>query len=382
MAADLLDFYDKYRGEKMHEIIFSSYGGSLEEGLRLAEIIEREKTPTRAIIFEALSAATLPALACQDRVIFPDPRYMIHNPWTSIRYADAETLRYATEVMEEAQEKAVAFYLSHTTTPEAILREWMKQDTYLTASQLLQYGFATEMITMVEQSEYMTVAMSAKEKMRPAVAWSENLNPVNMSKLVDEIKGLKTMFSAFMARTTVVSLDSGDKLEIKCAKDNPDVGDSVMMNGASAVDGSYKTAETGQVFTIASGKIAAIEMQEPEVTTFDAESVKELVGASMLAVGEKFRELFDKQAEVIASMTTKIETVEAKVNEVTAEKETAENQALNLIAEIKTLKDAVMSTYTPPAANGGANGGTSVGGFKVPTMQEELKKIRERTRKN
>lgn len=91
----------------------------------------------------AASAATIPAMA-GDRIIMPaGSMMMVHNPLTYI-YGNAEDMREVADVLDKVRDAIMAAYVDKTGLAEERLKELMDAETYMTAAEAVELGFATE----------------------------------------------------------------------------------------------------------------------------------------------------------------------------------------------------------------------------------------------
>lgn len=91
----------------------------------------------------AASAATIIAMA-GDKIIMPEnAMFMIHNP-LSMAFGNAEELRELADLLDKVGETIVATYRAKTGLEDAKLLELMAAETWMTASEALEYGFVDE----------------------------------------------------------------------------------------------------------------------------------------------------------------------------------------------------------------------------------------------
>lgn len=89
------------------------------------------------------SAATIIQMA-GDRIIMPaGSMVMIHNPLTYF-YGNAEEMREVAGVLDKVRDAIMAAYVDKTGLTEERLKELMDAETYMTAAEAVELGFATE----------------------------------------------------------------------------------------------------------------------------------------------------------------------------------------------------------------------------------------------
>ncbi|WP_444942720.1 head maturation protease, ClpP-related [Microbulbifer sp. ZKSA006] len=125
-------------------------GGSVFEGNAIYNALKRHKAKiTTYIDGLAASMGSIIALA-GDRVIMADnAMYMIHNPWTSA-YGDARELRKTADTLDKLRESMLNDYHQKTGIPEDELITMLDEETWLTASECVEKGFADETVEGLE----------------------------------------------------------------------------------------------------------------------------------------------------------------------------------------------------------------------------------------
>lgn len=89
----------------------------------------------------AASAASFVAVACDEVEIAPGGFFMIHKAWT-FTAGNADDLLHTAEMLEKLDASLVDTYAKKTgCTPEDIA-EWMKAETWLSAGEAVERGFA------------------------------------------------------------------------------------------------------------------------------------------------------------------------------------------------------------------------------------------------
>ncbi|WP_238907453.1 head maturation protease, ClpP-related [Clostridium sp. YIM B02506] len=140
---------NKYPDVKQINIFINSYGGSVFEGTAIYSQLKRH--PAEKVIYIdgfACSVASVIAMA-GDKVIMPkNTMMMIHNAW-NIAAGNAKQLRKAADDLDVIMTGNRQAYLekSKGKITEEKLIELLDTETWLTAEQCLEYGFADELLT-------------------------------------------------------------------------------------------------------------------------------------------------------------------------------------------------------------------------------------------
>lgn len=91
------------------------------------------------------SIATKPFLAGEERTVYPEDDFFIHNPWMNPGPSDSKQLLDSAAAALKAEEELKAFYCAVTkNTPEA-LAPFMDAETSLTGTEAVKFGFATKL---------------------------------------------------------------------------------------------------------------------------------------------------------------------------------------------------------------------------------------------
>jgi len=89
----------------------------------------------------AASAATGILAVCHEVVMGAGTQYMIHNS-QGMAMGDRNELRALADLMEKVDDGMLAAYTNKTSKPEATIRGWMDAETWFTAEQAVDNGFA------------------------------------------------------------------------------------------------------------------------------------------------------------------------------------------------------------------------------------------------
>lgn len=136
-------FADAKSGDEIH-LYINSLGGSVKEALGIYNYLRRCEARVIAHIDGfAASAASLIAMAA-DEVIMPrNTCMMIHNAsWMA--YGNPAQLRKSADDLEVINKSAIESYLMHAgdKLDESSLQRFLDAETWLTAAECFEYGFA------------------------------------------------------------------------------------------------------------------------------------------------------------------------------------------------------------------------------------------------
>jgi len=100
---------------------------------------------------KAMSAATIPPMAADERLVSPGSMTMVHNPLTGIR-GYASDLRKTADVLDEVKEAIINAYQLGTGRSREDISLMMDNETYMSASTAIKEGFATGILYTDKQS--------------------------------------------------------------------------------------------------------------------------------------------------------------------------------------------------------------------------------------
>lgn len=131
-------------------IYINSPGGSVFEGVAIHNVIARQQA-RKVVYVDALAAsiASVIAMAGDEINIAENGMMMIHNPW-SIALGDANEMRKTADVLDKIGETIQATYVSRTTTEADAIAEMMDAETWMTAPEAIEMGFADTMTETID----------------------------------------------------------------------------------------------------------------------------------------------------------------------------------------------------------------------------------------
>ncbi len=163
-----------------------SPGGSVYAGYNTFHLLKSSGKKIRTIIEgEAQSIATFIALA-GDTVEIRNPSvFMIHNPFAPIE-GDADMMLNGASELRNIENDMAAIYAQKTRIPIDKIKEMMKKETALNATQAVQYGFADRVIESLKMVAIGNKKITMEEK---------EINTESMfDKLLNGLNGLVDSF--------------------------------------------------------------------------------------------------------------------------------------------------------------------------------------------
>lgn len=127
-------------------VYINSYGGEVAEGLAIYNALRRHKAKVRTVCDGfACSAASVVFMAGDERVMSNASLLMIHNAWL-LTAGDPNDLRKDADDLEIINAATIQAYLNHVNISEDKLREMMDAETWISAADALEMGFATQVV--------------------------------------------------------------------------------------------------------------------------------------------------------------------------------------------------------------------------------------------
>lgn len=166
-AAHFRDMLAEHKDAKEIKVYINSLGGSVMEGIAIYNQLKRHAAHKTVIVDGfACSIASVIAMA-GDTVIMPkNTVMMVHNAWT-IAIGNSAELRKAADDLDIINQASRQAYLDKSAgkITEEKLTELLDAETYLTAGQCIEYGFADKFAEDEPQPD-----TDAQEKMREQIA--------------------------------------------------------------------------------------------------------------------------------------------------------------------------------------------------------------------
>lgn len=145
-AAELTDENEELR------VIINSPGGDVQAGQEIYSILKDVKNHvTIEVQSMAASAASMIAMAGDTVKMSPVALLMIHNASTCTS-GDYRDMQHTADVLQTVNTAIMQAYIAKTGKTEDELREMMDKETWLTANQCIEHGFADEIIKDEKQS--------------------------------------------------------------------------------------------------------------------------------------------------------------------------------------------------------------------------------------
>ena len=180
------------------EIEIHSGGGSVFEGNRiyneLKKLRMRGVEVTARINTLAASMGSVIAMGADKVEIANNGKIMIHEVSGGV-HGNAEEIKRYSELVEELSDDIAGIYAEKTGNPKDEMRELMKKETWMSAKQAVEMGFADSIF------DTKTNTMSILDKFRPDAALTEKVQGLEAS-LQNSENQITEITAALAERTT------------------------------------------------------------------------------------------------------------------------------------------------------------------------------------
>lgn len=174
-------------------VYINSTGGDVFAGQTIYSILKRHKAKVNVYIDGlAASIASLIAMA-GDKVIMPvNAMMMIHNPWTWAE-GNANDFRKLADDLDKIRESMVVAYENKSALTTDEIKEIMDNETWLTAQECLDYGFADEIeeskqVAASIDKKYMTIYHNIPDRFKKSEGVANNDIELKKKKLLFELE--------------------------------------------------------------------------------------------------------------------------------------------------------------------------------------------------
>lgn len=135
-------------------VYINSYGGEVAEALAIYSALKRHSAAVHTYCDGfACSAATIIFAAGDTRTMGELSLLMIHNCMSYLGYANSEEMRKAAEDNDKINQSSIEAYKKISNLSEDEIKEMMNAETWLTAKECLEHGFATEIADFEEDDD-------------------------------------------------------------------------------------------------------------------------------------------------------------------------------------------------------------------------------------
>jgi ATP-dependent protease ClpP protease subunit len=238
------------------DVEIHSGGGSVFEGYRIfnemKKLRERGVYVTARINTLAASMGSVIAMAADKVEIASNGKIMIHEASGGAQ-GDSETLLRYAELLENISDEIAEVYAGKTGKSKEDMRALMKKETWMTAKQAIEMGFADEIFDTKPK------AMSILDKFRPDAALTEKVQGLEAS-LESAQSEIAEMTAALTERTTDLENAIGELASVKAQLDSIAAERDTLTASLAEAQGKVTALEADLVTANTSAEARAAEI--------------------------------------------------------------------------------------------------------------------------
>jgi ATP-dependent Clp protease protease subunit len=313
-AKEVSEFIEANKEATEIDVRINSRGGDVQEGWAIYDLLTTSGKKIKTIgEGRVYSIATIVFLAGAEREMLKNADGLIHNPYIppytlADAYESGDLLKIA-ESLKQEEEKILDFYAEKTGTDKAKLAEYMKEETKLSAEDMVTLGFATKVVEPIKAYAYIKPNIMTKDEEK---RFFERLGSI-LDNAVAKVAG----FSRLPSKAMELTDKDGNVLKVEKEEGSPAVGDT------ASPDGTFNMPD-GKVITVSGGVITEIT-DAPEETEDS----------------EKDQKISDLEKQV-NELTEQLAAVNAAKDAFEVEKTalaTSQAEASALVEELRAIKN-------------------------------------------
>ena len=144
------------------DVYINSYGGSVAQGFSIYNQLKNHPAKVRTICNGfACSIASVIFLAGDERVMQGASLLMIHNPFC-MTMGNASELRKTADDLDKMAQVSIDLYCQTTGLDEQTIKDMMDKETWLSATDAFELGFATELEIKNDNDELVNIVQSVR----------------------------------------------------------------------------------------------------------------------------------------------------------------------------------------------------------------------------
>lgn len=127
-------------------VSINSPGGDVFDGLAIYGLLSERRERVEVEVYGlAASIASVIALAGRELYMREGTFFMIHDPW-SLVIGDSEEMRHTANILDKIGDQILGIYAAHTALTDDELRAAMREETWYTADEAVEVGFAARVV--------------------------------------------------------------------------------------------------------------------------------------------------------------------------------------------------------------------------------------------
>ena len=132
--------------DKPLNIYINSYGGEVFEGFAIYNMLKRYKG-FKTVVVDGIAASIASVIAmCGDKVVMNEASMMMIHNASGVCIGNAEEMQKVVNALEQMNEVIRDVYKARTNLSDEKLAELMNNETFMSAKECVELGFADEII--------------------------------------------------------------------------------------------------------------------------------------------------------------------------------------------------------------------------------------------
>jgi ATP-dependent Clp endopeptidase proteolytic subunit ClpP len=216
-------------------LVISSGGGSVTEGMGIADLIANYPNETTATGIGLVASIATVVLLSADKVKMTENAFlMIHRPW-SYTMGNADELEATAELLDKMEAKLLDIYLAAVYKRkgkqkdlENKITQMMAAETWLTAQEALEFGFIDEIVKVGEKNIDLLPLQNSLSKFLnvPAALLINNKKDEDMGNSI--LEKIKSLLNNMDNKENVENVMEEEEMK-KDEPKNDEVGDAIQM---------------------------------------------------------------------------------------------------------------------------------------------------------
>jgi ATP-dependent protease ClpP protease subunit len=223
------------KGEEIN-LVISSGGGSVTEGMGIADLIANYPNETTATGIGLVASIATVVLLSADKVKMTENAFMmIHRPW-SYTMGNADELEATAELLDKMEAKLLDIYSAAVYKRKGIqkdlenkITQMMAAETWLTAQEALEFGFIDEIVKVGEKNIDLLPLQNSLSKFLnvPAALLTNNKKDDDMGNSI--LEKIKSLLNNMDDKENVENVMQEEEEMKKDEPKNDEVGDAIQM---------------------------------------------------------------------------------------------------------------------------------------------------------
>lgn len=222
------------KGEEIN-LVISSGGGSVTEGMGIADLIANYPNETTATGIGLVASIATVVLLSADKVKMTENAFlMIHRPW-SYTMGNADELEATAELLDKMEAKLLDIYTASVYKRKGYqnnlnenITKMMAAETWMTAQEALEFGFIDEIVKVGEKNIDLLPLQNSLSKFLnvPAALLINNKKDDDMGNSI--LEKIKSLLNNMDDKENVENVMHEEEMK-KDEPKNDEIGDAIQM---------------------------------------------------------------------------------------------------------------------------------------------------------